>query len=75
MSVAIHYAGNLEAAEQAKAACQAVAVSTAQEFHLIQADIGTLPPQSWLNFVLTTIARYATILINAQQAGGMNVVC
>ncbi len=40
MSVAIHYAGNLEAAEQAMGACQAVATSTAQEFHLIQADIG-----------------------------------
>lgn len=40
MSVAIHYAGNLAAAEEAKAACQAVATSAGQEFHLIQADIG-----------------------------------
>jgi NAD(P)-dependent dehydrogenase (short-subunit alcohol dehydrogenase family) len=40
MSVAIHYAGNRAAAEEAQAACFAVAVSTAQRFDLIQADIG-----------------------------------
>lgn len=40
MSVAIHYAGNRAAAEEAQAACLAVAPSTAQSFGLIQADIG-----------------------------------
>ncbi|MFT4547486.1 MAG: 3-oxoacyl-[acyl-carrier protein] reductase [Verrucomicrobiales bacterium] len=40
MSVGIHYAGNLAAAETAKAACEAVAVSSEQTFPLIQADIG-----------------------------------
>ena len=40
MSVAIHYAGNREAAEATQAACLAAATSTAQQFELIQADIG-----------------------------------
>jgi NAD(P)-dependent dehydrogenase (short-subunit alcohol dehydrogenase family) len=40
MSVAIHYAGNRAAAEETQAACLAVASSTAQQFELIQADIG-----------------------------------
>lgn len=40
MSVAIHYAGNRGAAEETRAACLAVATSTAQQFELIQADIG-----------------------------------
>ena len=40
MSVAIHYAGNREAAEATRDACLVTASSTAQRFELIQADLG-----------------------------------
>lgn len=39
-SVAIHYAGNKEAAETTQKMCQAVATSDKQEFHLVRGNIG-----------------------------------
>ena len=40
-SVAINYAGNREAAEEARKLCGKVAVSRDQKFELFQADIGS----------------------------------
>ena len=66
MSVGIHYAGNREAAEATRDACLAAANSTAQQFELIQADIGDRAQRdALLPATLATLGHLDALINNA----------
>ena len=66
MSVAIHYAGNQAAAEETQAACQALATSDSQAFHIVQADIGDSDQrEALLPAVLSAFGHLDALVNNA----------
>lgn len=66
MSVAIHYAGNREAAEETRAACQSKATSAAQQFELVQADVGDAAQRdAVLPATLATFGHLDALINNA----------
>jgi 3-oxoacyl-[acyl-carrier protein] reductase len=65
-SVAIHYASNRHAAEQALAACRAAAVSKAQQFSLVQGDVSKAADrQAIFDATLSAMGRIDALINNA----------
>lgn len=68
-SVAVHYASNRAAAEQAAAACEAAAVAADQRFPLVQGDIGsTVGRESLFAQTLDAFGRIDALVNNAGVA-------
>ncbi len=65
-SVAIHYASNRDAADEASAACRAAAVRHGQEFHVVKADIGKAGDrQSLFDQTIDAFGRLDALVNNA----------